>query len=236
MGDEAKPHNDDPISEPSEDRFGIDPFAQALAASIRNLKAPEGTVLALNGPWGSGKSSAVNLILHHLKDATDARGIVVIHFECWWFRGEEALALAFFREMYAGLGPTLGDQFKRVLPKLGARLLRAGSVVGAGADLAGATVGIGTLASGAMSWLADQIHAEDTVEKLHAELTQALGDQDKRFLIIIDDIDRLAPDEALLMFRLVKSVGRHDIRRKARITLKRSFRQASTYHCLARQT
>ncbi|MEP4036315.1 P-loop NTPase fold protein [Pseudophaeobacter sp.] len=27
-------------------------------------------------------------------------------------------------------------------------------------------------------------------------------------MIVIDDIDRLAPDEALLMFRLVKSVGR----------------------------
>lgn len=32
--------------------------------------------------------------------------------------------------------------------------------------------------------------------------------QKKRFLIVIDDIDRLAPDEALLIFRLVKSVGR----------------------------
>jgi hypothetical protein len=58
------PHNDKPITAPSEDRYGIDPFAKALASSIRKLAAPEGTVIALNGPFGSGKSSAVNLVLH----------------------------------------------------------------------------------------------------------------------------------------------------------------------------
>jgi hypothetical protein len=35
-----------------------------------------------------------------------------------------------------------------------------------------------------------------------------LQEEDRRFLIIIDDIDRLNPDEALAIFRLVKSVGR----------------------------
>src|SRR5262249_2850255 len=91
--------NDKPISEPAEDRFGIDPFAQALAAAIRRIASPEGTVVALNGPWGSGKSSAVNLILHHLKDAIASDEIAVVNFACWWFRGEEALALAFFRDL-----------------------------------------------------------------------------------------------------------------------------------------
>ncbi|PZA09204.1 NTPase [Rhodopseudomonas palustris] len=211
IGDALKdiegPRNDKPITEPTDDRFGIDPFAKALAASIRKMRAPEGTVIALNGPWGSGKSSAVNLILHHLTDAIENDEIAVVNFACWWFRGEEALALAFFRELYAGLGPSLGDQFRKVLPKIGARLLRAGSVVSAGADLAGAR-GIGSVAAGTMSWFSDLIHAEDTVEKLHADLTKVLGEQKKRFLIVIDDIDRLSPDEALLIFRLVKSIGR----------------------------
>ena len=208
MTEAGHPHNDRPIADPGEDRFGIDPFAQALADSIRKMKSPEGTVIALNGPWGSGKSSAVNLVLHHVKDATAKGELAVINFACWWFRGEEALALAFFRELYAGIGPTLGEKFKKALPKIGARLLKAGSVVSAGVDLAGATVGVGTLASSAMSWMADFIKTDDTVEKLQGELTKALAEQDKRFLIIIDDIDRLAPDEALLIFRLVKSVGR----------------------------
>lgn len=52
------------------------------------------------------------------------------------------------------------------------------------------------------------IEQGDSVEKLHAEPSKALREQKKRFLIVIDDIDRLSPDEALLIFRLVKSVGR----------------------------
>lgn len=59
-------HNDQPISAPSEDRFGVDPFARAIAGSIQKLQSPNGSVIALNGPRGSGKSSAVNLIRHHL--------------------------------------------------------------------------------------------------------------------------------------------------------------------------
>jgi predicted KAP-like P-loop ATPase len=200
------PHNDKPISTPSDDRYGIDPFAKSLAASIEKMASPEGTVIALNGPWGSGKSSAVNLVLHHLKESKSEE-IAVINFACWWFRGEEELALAFFRELYAGLGASLGERFKNLLPKIGARLLRAGAMVGPTIDLAGAP-GAGAIASGAMNWLSGLIRQDDTVEKLHLELSRALAEQKKRFLIVIDDIDRLAPDEALLIFRLVKSVGR----------------------------
>ena len=181
-------------------------FLKALASSIRKMASPEGAVIALNGSWGSGKSSAVNLVLYHLKEAIEANEIVIINFACWWFRGEEALALAFFRELYAGLGPTLGEKFKKALPKLGSRLLRAGSLVGSAIDMAGAA-GVGAVASGAMGWASELIQQDETVEKLHAELRKALADQNKRFLIVIDDIDRLSPDEALLIFRLVKSVG-----------------------------
>ena len=52
------------------------------------------------------------------------------------------------------------------------------------------------------------IEQDESVEKLHQELSAALSGQEKRFLVLIDDIDRLSPDEALAMFRLVKSVGR----------------------------
>ena len=97
------PHNDQPITEPSQDRFGIDPFARTLASSILQLASPEGTAIALNGPWGSGKSSAVNLVLYYLKSAIHDDQLVVINFACWWFRGVDQLALAFFHELYARL-------------------------------------------------------------------------------------------------------------------------------------
>lgn len=204
---ENLPYNDQPIESPSEDRFGVDPFARALAASVCKMQSPQGAVIGLNGPWGSGKSSAVNLCKHHLAEAVKAKELAIIDFACWWFRGEDALALAFFRELYTGLGPSLGDTVKKKLPKLGARLLRAGALVGKVAEAAGAAIA-GGIAEKGMEWLAGLIEQDESVESLHAELSKALREQKKRFLIVIDDIDRLSPDEALLIFRLVKSVGR----------------------------
>lgn len=200
-------YNDQPIESPIEDRFGVDPFARALAASFCKMKHPQGTAIGLNGPWGSGKSSAVNLCKYHLAEAINANDLTIINFACWWFRGEDALALAFFRELYAGLSPSLGDTVKKQLPKLGARLLRAGGLVG---KVVEASVGglAGSVAEKGMEWLSGLIEQDESVEELHAELSKALGAQHKRFLIVIDDIDRLSPDEALLIFRLVKSVGR----------------------------
>src|SRR3954447_17918381 len=95
-----KSYNDKPIEEPSEDRFGLDPFAKALSSSMRKLSAPEGTVIALNGPWGSAKSSTVNLSEYHLQEAIDDEELAMIASCCWWFPAEEALECEKFRESY----------------------------------------------------------------------------------------------------------------------------------------
>ncbi len=65
--------NDEPIRVPKDDRFAIDPFAKVIARCIREIPHPCGSVVAINGAWGSGKSSAINLILHHLENSGGAK-------------------------------------------------------------------------------------------------------------------------------------------------------------------
>ncbi len=199
--------NDAPILTPDDDRFGIDRFAQALAQSFKGIESPIGATIAINGPWGSGKSSAVNLIRHHLKKDVEDGKLELIDFRCWWFRGEEALTLAFLQELNASLRKNLGDKAKELIPRLGKTLLQAGPVVGSAMNLA--TGGIwGTLTSGSMDFTKRFFSETESIEKLFQRLSKALKEQGKRFLVLIDDIDRLTPNEALLIFRLVKSVGR----------------------------
>lgn len=199
--------NDAPILKPQDDKFGIDRFAQALSRSLRDIESPVGATIALHGPWGSGKSSAVNLIRYHLEPDVESDKLQLIDFKCWWFRGEEALTLAFLQELNASLGKTLSDKAKSLIPQLGKTLLQAGPVVGPAVNLA--TGGVwGALTSGSMDFAKRFFSQSGSVEKLFQQLSKALEEQNKKFLVLIDDIDRLSPNEALLVFRLVKSIGR----------------------------
>lgn len=198
--------NDSPIETPEDDRYGILPFAQSLSRSICEIKTPIGTTIALNGPWGSGKSSAVNLIRRELENVkTDAP--VISEFKCWWYRGEEALALAFLQNLHALLSDTLKDKVKDLIPKLGHSLLQAGPVLGAAVALTPAGP-FSALTGASMNFVRRFFPNGDTLEKTFQKLAQILNEEDRRFLIIIDDIDRLSPEEALAVFRMVKSVGR----------------------------
>jgi hypothetical protein len=74
-----------------------------------------------------------------------------------------------------------------------------GVIPGAGAakELAGAALGsVGAFAGNNRS-----------LSDLRDDLSKALREQDKRLLVIIDDVDRLPPDEVRQIFRLVKSVA-----------------------------
>lgn len=101
--------NDSPIETAEDDRYAITSFAEAIAKSILNIKQPIGTTIALIGPWGSGKSSAINLIRAALRGANDDK-LAITDFKCWWYRGEEALALAFLQNLHALLKSSLGDK------------------------------------------------------------------------------------------------------------------------------
>jgi predicted KAP-like P-loop ATPase len=199
--------SDLPIEKPEQDLFGIEPFTKSLAKSIREMTRPEGVVIALNGPWGSGKSSAINLLKHQLQPSVQKNETQIISFNPWWFRGEEALVLAYFHELYQALKPSLRKKARKALPKLGSNLLKLGGSVAPAADVAGGS-GLATAAGATLNWLSGLIETGDSVEKLRDELADGLRDQKRRFVILIDDIDRLSPDEALTMFRLIKSVGR----------------------------
>ncbi len=198
--------NDTPINAPADDLFGLDTFAKALAGNIENLSAPEGTVLSINGPWGSGKSSAINLMKCHLADTVAAGNIQLVTFNPWWFAGADALTVAFFQELNAAIGPSLSEKARKAFSAIGSGVSAVGQVIATAVNLK--APGIGDVLGSIFSFLGARSKNNRTVEQEHEVLVEALREQKKRFLVIIDDIDRLNPDDALNIFRLVKSVGR----------------------------
>jgi predicted KAP-like P-loop ATPase len=197
--------NDSPIEDFGDDRYRVGPFAKALARSFLKITKPVGTTIALHGPWGSGKSSVVNLVKCELVTANDEK-LVVSDFKCWWFRGEEALALAFMQELNAILKGTLGSKVDGMVPGIARAVLQAGPIVGPAIATATGNPWLALL--GLSNFGAKFFPKGQTVEKIFSKLSAVLAEHDRRFLIIIDDIDRLGPQEAMAIFRMVKSVGR----------------------------
>lgn len=190
--------NDSPIRTPAEDRLGVASFARMIARSLAAVDSAEGTVIALNAPWGGGKSSVVNLILHELRQISGEK-IEVVSFNPWWFSGSTNLARGFFQALGTAMNRTMADDGKAAVSAFIGRL----------GSLTTYTEAAGVMAEkGVTSGVAKLLIGEFSVEEEHAKLATALRKGTKPFLVVIDDIDRLSPDEALLVFGLVKSVGR----------------------------
>jgi predicted KAP-like P-loop ATPase len=177
--------NDSPIETAEDDRYGITPLANSIAKSILSIKQPIGTTIALNGPWGSGKSSALNLIRTALQDASDDK-LVVTDFKCWWYRGEDALALAFLQNLHTVLKASLGDKVKGLIPNMTQHLLQAGPVIGTAVSLATGSPWA-SLISPTSNFARTFFPDGETVEKTFRKLAEVLNSQDRRFLVIIDD-------------------------------------------------
>jgi hypothetical protein len=185
---------DNPIRTCDEDALGRAPVARSFADHLLSLDASEGVVVGILGPWGSGKTSFVNLTRGHLEGKVAA----VLDFNPWMFSGAEQLLACFFKEVSAQL------KLRPSLNELGASIEQYGDafvgmswlpVVGpwvergrAGAKLLARVFQQGKGGLGAR---------RDSLAKTLAALTQPL-------VIVVDDIDRLALSEVRDIFRLVR--------------------------------
>lgn len=193
---------DRPSTDPAKDLFGHAPFSKTLANAIRGYRGSDGIVLALYGPWGSGKSTALAYVEHELEQGPESDRPVVVPFNPWWFSGQEHLARAFLGQLQVVL-PEKYAGFKA----LGNKLSEFSRALGGAADVAGAAFGIplgGKAIAAGAKLLATK---PKDVPALKKTLSQLLIEQKKRILVVIDDIDRLAPDEVRQLFTVIKALA-----------------------------
>ena len=183
--------NDTPITKPEDDHFGIDPFAQALAKAISAMAAPEGVVIGINGPWGCGKSSAINLILYHLGEAIESGKLKIVRFSPWWLSGTEAIAAAFLEDLLSAIGPTAGDTALKFFRKAAQRVSGFSKIAEVAANAA--LPGVGALAGGALQALEKIIPGEEGIELAKQVINRAVQGDPKAiqmFLRLMSQLDR----------------------------------------------
>ncbi len=191
---------DRPKTDPQDDLFGHAPFAKGLADGICRYPGSDGLVLALYGPWGSGKSTTLNYVSHYLEQQSEGNQPVVVSFNPWWFSGQENLARAFLGQLQAVL-PTKSKKFEKLGDLLGDFAEGIGGLI----DLSGITGGAG----GVLGKLIGKVtkRKPKDVPALKSEISKILKEAGKRILVVIDDIDRLTPDEIRQLFTVIKALA-----------------------------
>ncbi|MEE7493755.1 KAP family P-loop NTPase fold protein [Methylobacterium oryzae] len=218
--------DDNPKENPwTEDRLGFAPFAKRLADSIVEVDAPNGYVIGLQGAWGSGKSTALNFVQayiekHNVELEDGKKPVHVIDFRPWIVSGHQDLIESFFKIITEQLADQKDAWAKR--RKAGLRVLRKNvdPVVDAAAAIgsilapgAGTLTGIGIKfaseaakkggASKLERWL-----AEPSLQSAYEKLRKRIVEQDEKFLVVIDDLDRLTRGEIRSIMQMVKTLGR----------------------------
>ena len=181
-----------PLTDPAQDTLGYAPFAQQLAKSVTQMASSEGLVLAIYGPWGSGKTTAINFIQHYLNALPTDQKPYIVPFNPWWFSGQEDLTLRFFSALNATL-----------------RASRANNIADKIADFAD------LVSDAPLPWWAKLLgrsakHAlkgKGSLDEKRNVVEQALKTQERNIVVILDDLDRLTAEEIRQIFRLIKAVA-----------------------------
>lgn len=201
---------DRPRTRLGEDELGYREFAEAVAAALASRAGDEGIVIAIHGRWGTGKTSAVNMALDALEcieaSLPEDRRTIVARFNPWWFSEQKDLTRAFFSEINASIGRRLSQGVRDGFRKVAKRVTGASDLVSA--MLAWTPAGpaakqIAEIVKGA----GEEIQEERSLESVRDDLAHALRAESRNIVVVIDDVDRLMPEEVRQIFRLVKSVA-----------------------------
>lgn len=157
------------------------------------------------------------MVVRSLQGHSDANTPIVVEFNPWAFSTQAELFESFFSEVSRSLGRKNAGEVGAALSRLGSYLgigARAAKAVQAAADIAmvpgGALIGMvaDSLERGSeqATAQAESIKAgmTDNLDEVQAELGRAIEKLGRSILIVIDDLDRLPPEQVMQIFQVVR--------------------------------
>ena len=188
--------SDNPIQKREDDVIGRVALSQKFAQHVLALDTSEGIVVGVLGPWGSGKTSFINLAKKEFEEAE----VPILDFNPWMFSGAAQLVESFFAEITAQLRirPDLAE-VGRELENYSEIFFGLGwlPLVGTGSQV----IGSATRLTGR---LFQRWREGEGVDGRRSRLEEALSDLDKPIVVMLDDIDRLSPSEIRNIFKLIR--------------------------------
>lgn len=184
---------DMPCTSEEEDLLEISKYVKGLGKFIRECQTPMS--IAIQGDWGTGKTSTLNLLKKNLEADKDTNGIKCVFFNTWQysqFNMEDSLYVSFVHNLVKQCG---GND----------EILRTVAGFGKLAFFKAIDWKFGTNASEILDGFEkakkDQMESVSKLQEDFAKLVKKTG---KRLVIFIDDLDRLNPEVAVELLEIIK--------------------------------
>ena len=194
---------DKPINDEQEDLLNRSGFAKHFAKDVVMLSEKNNFTISLNGAWGSGKTSLINLIKNEIVKLRDydeqvTSYPIILDFAPWNSLDENGIITQFFRSFTSNFTKNKIKEFlTNSKTQFAINLLRDLPIVGKYFKL---------LKSFFDKYLKEFLEKDKDLSATKQEIIKYLKKSNYNFIVFIDDIDRLNNKEIRLLFQLIKAV------------------------------
>ncbi|WP_036816569.1 KAP family P-loop NTPase fold protein, partial [Photobacterium sanctipauli] len=199
-------HNDQPINRSQQDQLNRFSFSRSLA-KIAALDANSPCLtISIEGCWGTGKTSIINLVKQSFDESSNPP--IVVQYNPWVNGKPKSLIEDFLVQFTSQLG--LADHPEKGMQV--AKELLSYSKLFSVAKLIPGVEPFGSLVENIFKGVGEATKSLSDLKKLDVQaqkekVVECLRNIDKPIVVIIDDIDRLTPNECFQVLRLVKAIA-----------------------------
>lgn len=196
-------HSDAPVTTVNDDSLGIAPYAAALSDFIARCDTP--MTVAIQGDWGTGKTSLMNMVREKLQSGSGARSIETIWFATWQyaqFGATQSLPVSLLSTLLRKMSSddkSLLNSSMNVLKKLAKPALNIGLRVATAGSIEADDFGGGGGDAVDLSCNAEELK-DDIAKLVNAKRSRGV----ERIVVFVDDLDRVPPARAVEILETIK--------------------------------
>ncbi|MBX7227958.1 MAG: KAP family NTPase [Chitinophagales bacterium] len=177
---------DEPIGVDGEDELQRGKVAKEIADRIKNTRNNTSVAIGINGKWGSGKTSFLNLIRREINNETS----IIVDFNPWLSKSPDLLINDFFETLSQKLtqyDSSIGHKLNSYAQKL--TEIDSNSV------------------TKTLRTTIDYFFPQKTVTRQKDAINTIIKSTGKQVIILIDDLDRLDKKEVIETIRLIRNTA-----------------------------
>lgn len=155
--------------------------------SILNVKADNSFVIGINGTWGSGKTTTVNIVKEKIKNNINNKDLILNDFNPWIYDNPQNMMVGLLKSILNEADITSNPlEHEKIFKSLINVIFKK-----AGFD---------------DTFVNNFFYNLDTVEKIKDELDDFLEFNQKRVVLFVDNLERAEADNIIFLFKLIGQV------------------------------